>query len=220
MTGHLLYGKYRHEKSASAATKIWKTDDPSLSDPFNRFVHLVFTLDNGYHVAFSDMRKFATVKLISDKEALKNEFAEVGPEPLENDFDWKTLKACLLRKPHGHIKTVLMDVNTVAGIGNIYSDEILWASKIHPKRLIEEISDPEFKTILKNTKELLAKGIDFGGDSMSDYRNPYGERGKFQMHHRVYQRKNQKCLRKGCKGIIMRNVIGARSAHFCPVCQK
>ncbi len=220
MTGHLLYGKYRHETTGASEKKVWKTDDVSLSDPFNRFVHLVFTLDNGYHVAFSDMRKFATVKLISDAQALTKEFSKTGPEPLEKSFDWKVLRTTLLRKPRGHIKTVLMDVNTVAGIGNIYSDEILWASKIHPERRVEKINDAEFKTILKHTKELLTKGIDFGGDSMSDYRNPYGERGKFQMHHRVYQRKNETCLRKGCKGIIVRKVIGARSAHFCPMCQK
>ncbi len=217
MTGHLLYGSYSYN-----ARRDWKwfSEEKHLNDPFNRFVHLVFELDNGKHVAFSDMRKFATVKLISDKKALAKEFSQTGPEPLDPKFDWRELKRVVLQKPNGKIKTVLMDVGVIAGIGNIYSDEILWNTKINPERRASKISDAEFKSILKFTKQLLTKGIDFGGDSMSDYRNPYGMKGKFQAHHQVYQRKNEKCLRRGCDGVIKRIVVGARSAHFCPACQR
>jgi formamidopyrimidine-DNA glycosylase len=216
MTGHLLYGKYFFEKLT------WRPIDSKspLADPFNRFVHLVFILDNGKHIAFSDMRKFATVNLISDKKALEKKFEKVGPEPLEENFDWKIFRDSLMRRPNYKIKTALMDQNLVAGIGNIYSDEILWTTKIHPERLVSKINDKEWKDITIATKKLLTKGISFGGDSMSDYRNPYGKRGEFQNHHAVYQRKNQECLRRGCKGKIIRKMIGQRSAHFCDSCQK
>ncbi len=222
MTGHLLYGKYeaREKRIGKKVATKWHTDNALLSDPFNRFVHLVFGLDNGFSIAFSDMRKFATVKLIPDAQALSAEFAELGPEPLDPQFDWKKLKTALLRRPAGQIKTVLMDISVIAGIGNIYSDEILWASKIHPERRVSQLSDAEIKTILKHTKTLLAKGIDFGGDSMSDYRNPYGAKGRFQAHHNVYRRAKKPCLRKGCKGTVVRAVIGQRGAHFCKECQK
>ncbi len=222
MTGHLLYGVYEAHKKLVGKNSVttWHTTDPLLSDPFNRFVHLMFTLDNGYSIAFSDMRKFATVKLIPDAQALSAEFAKLGPEPLDEAFDWKQLKMALLRRPNGHIKTVLMNASIVAGIGNIYSDEILWASKIHPERRVSKLSNAEIKTILKHTKALLAKGIDFGGDSMSDYRNPYGARGKFQAHHNVYRRTKKPCLRSDCDGVITRKVIGQRSAHFCAEGQK
>lgn len=216
MTGHLLYGNYSFDRSAEWK---WASKEEYLSDPFNRFVHFVIELQNGKHIAFSDMRKFATVKLIPDHLALAREFAQTGPEPLDPKFDWREMRRVLMQKPNGKIKTVLMDVAIVAGIGNIYSDEILWYSKIHPERTVSSLSDTDFKNILRHTKQLLSKGIDFGGDSMSDYRNPYGQKGKFQMHHQVYQRKNEKCLRRGCKGTIKRIVVGSRSAHFCPICQ-
>ena len=231
MTGHLLYGTYSKlkvhkviklkENTKEKKQTRWKPIEPeALKDPFSRFVHLVFSLDNAKHIAFSDMRKFATITLLSDKEALNKHFEKIGPEPLEENFDWKTLKERLSKKPNGKIKTVLMDHSVVAGIGNIYSDEILWASKINPERKVSSLSDTDIKEILKWIKKLLAKGIDFGGDSMSDYRNPLGEKGDFQNHHNAYRRTGKLCLRKGCKGKIVRKIIGQRSAHFCDICQK
>ncbi len=217
MTGHLLYGEYVF----NSKEKIWTaTQEGPLQDSFNRFIHLVFSLDDGSHIAFSDMRKFATVHLIRNREELFKKFETIGPEPLDKNFDWKTLKACLSKKPKQKIKTALMDQHLVVGIGNIYSDEILWESKIHPERIIQNIKEIEFKTLTTHTKNLLEKGISFGGDSMSDYRNPYGLPGEFQLHHNAYRRTKQKCNRKNCKGVIERKVITGRSAHFCPVCQK
>ena len=228
MTGHLLVGKYKFEKATKATKRgegskqKWSPVDTKspLANPFSRFVHLVFELSNGKHIAFSDMRKFATVKLINDKQALQKEFAPFGPEPLAEDFGVADFKKALLKKPNGKIKTVLMDTTVVSGIGNIYSDEILWATNIHPERLVSKITETEFKDIHKWTKKLLSKGIDFGGDSMSDYRNPLGLKGEFQNHHNAYQLKGQKCKKKGCSGTIIRKVVATRSAHFCDTHQK
>jgi formamidopyrimidine-DNA glycosylase len=218
MTGHLLYGKYEFNKKS----KKWSPVDKKslLNDPFNRFIHLVFTLDNGEHIAFSDMRKFATVSLIRDKDAFKEKMNIIGPEPLENSFTQEVLRKRLLLKPNGDIKTVLMNHEIIAGIGNIYSDEILWSTNIHPERKVKSLSKKDFSNVLKWTKKLLSKGIDFGGDSMSDYRNPLGERGKFQNEHQAYRKTGEKCKKKNCKGIIQRKVIGQRSAHFCDTHQK
>lgn len=217
MTGQLLYGSYEFDKK----NDIWiaKENGP-LKNPSSRFIHLIFILSGKKQIALSDMRKFATVKLISNKADLKNELASIGPEPLDKDFDWQKFKIRLLKKSSGKIKTVLMDSKIIAGIGNIYSDEILWKSLIHPERQVSKISDKEFKILYKNTRELLAKGINLGGDSMSDYRNPYGEKGQFQLHHKVYGRKNKKCFRNKCQSLIKRKVINGRSSHFCPNCQK
>ncbi len=113
-----------------------------------------------------------------------------------------------------------MDQKIVAGIGNIYSDEILWMSGIHPEERVKNITDDKFKKMFDSMKEVLKKGISFGGDSMSDYRNILGKKGEFQLHHKVYQRKGEKCSKPGCKGVIIRIVVGGRSAHFCPVHQK
>jgi formamidopyrimidine-DNA glycosylase len=217
MTGQLLYGDYIKTPKGEFG---WKAKKEPLTDPFSRFIHLVFELDNGKYIAFSDMRKFGTIKLIQDKEAYDKEFDFVGPEPLDDNFIFNDFKKVITKKPNGYIKTVLMDVSVIAGIGNIYSDEILFESKIPPNRKVSSLTDKELRSIYQNTKKLLSKGITLGGDSMSDYRNPYGKKGEFQLHHKVYQRKDDKCVRRGCDGVIKRTVINGRSSHYCPVCQR
>lgn len=232
MTGHLLYGKYKflpsprpdlkNSKRSGLLLSSWIPDESGpLNDPFNRFVHVVFTFSNGKHLAFSDVRKFGKITLLDTKTAHDTKHLNnVGPEPLDKNFDLEKLKERLNKKPNGKIKTVLMDQSVIAGIGNIYSDEILWRAGVHPERKVSDIKEPEFKLIFKAIKETLTKGIDFGGDSMSDYRNIHGLPGKFQLHHEAYRRTGEKCRKKNCKGIIMRKVVNGRSAHFCSIHQK
>jgi formamidopyrimidine-DNA glycosylase len=214
MTGHLLYGKYDFDG------KRWKSEEKLLSDPFNQFIHLVFSLSNKKHLAFSDVRKFAKVTFFQTKnrgEVL--DIVNLGPEPL-GGLSLSDFQKQLFKKPNGKIKTVLMDQSIIAGIGNIYSDEILWQAGVHPERVVKKILESEMKKIWRAMSEILLKSISLGGDSMSDYRNIFGERGSFQKTHKVYRRKGEKCSKKGCSGIIMRKVVGGRSAHFCPVHQK
>lgn len=185
------------------------------------FVHFDLTLDNQKHLAFSDMRKFAKITLIpTDKLNESLHVLHLGPEPLGKNFSFSDFKSRILKKPKGKIKTVLMDQKVVVGIGNIYSDEILWRASVHPLSLVRAIPEKNLKEMFKAMKETLKKGIDFGGDSMSDYRNINGEKGRFQDYHRAYQKTGLKCSKPRCKGIIKRIVVGARSAHFCPVHQK
>jgi formamidopyrimidine-DNA glycosylase len=155
------------------------------------------------------------VKLLKDKEAVQFELEKLGPEPLDPKYDWKTFKENLSHRPQQKIKTALMDQSLVVGIGNIYSDEMLWSSSIHPERIVASLSDADFKNLLRNGKGVLEKGIDFGGDSMSDYRNPYGLPGDFQKKHSAYRRTGGPCKKRGCDGTILRKVVGGRSAHFC-----
>ena len=226
MTGHLLYGKYKFTENINKWTP--KEDGP-LHDPFNKYVHVVFTfspsaklrINNETHLAFSDARKFGKITLLDTKTAHDTKHLNnIGPEPLEKNFNLERLKERLNKKPNGKIKTVLMDQSVIAGIGNIYSDEILWRAGVHPERKVSKIKEAEFKLIFKAIKETLAKGIDFGGDSMSDYRNIHGLPGKFQLHHEAYRRTGEKCRKRGCTGIIMRKMVNGRSAHFCSVHQK
>lgn len=185
------------------------------------FVRLRFSLDNNKVLAFSDMRKFAKVTLLHTATlAESSHLKDLGPEPLEAKFDYQSFKKCLLTREKGKIKQVLMDPSVIAGIGNIYSDEILWRADVHPLSIVIKIPEKNLKLMFKAMKEVLQKGIDLGGDSMSDYKNINGEKGEFQEHHRAYKRNKKPCLKKGCKGILERVVIGARSAHFCPVHQQ
>lgn len=211
MTGHFLYGKYSYNKK----TKSWEAvESEKLKDPFNRFIRLVFTLSSGNYLALCDMRKFATVKLVSSKD-LENKI----PDPVkEKVFSYLSVKSALSNKS-GNLKNILMNPEVIHGIGNIYSDEILWKCSLHPEEKTEKLTDKDFKNICKTAKEILNSSIAIGGDSMSDYRNVYGERGRFQNKHKVYKRKNLPCLKKGCGGTIERKIIGGRSAHYCPLCQ-
>ncbi len=113
-----------------------------------------------------------------------------------------------------------MDQSLIAGIGNIYSDEILWRTGVHPESKFKAIPEKLIALMFKAMKETLKKGIDFGGDSMSDYRNLDGERGKFQEHHEAYRRTKLPCRKKGCGGTIIRKIIKGRSGHYCDTHQK
>lgn len=221
MTGHLLYGKYIYNKKENKWIPEHKDKNHPLHDPYNRFVHVVFVLSNGKHLAFCDSRKFGKITLLETKtmNETKHLFG-IGPEPLDEDFTLEKFKQTLSLGKEKRIKNVLMDPSIIAGIGNIYSDEILWRAGVKPERKAREIKNEEIKLMYKAMKEALAKGIDFGGDSMSDYRNIYGMRGEFQLHHDAYRRTGEKCRKKNCTGVIIRKVVGGRSAHFCSVHQK
>ncbi len=221
MTGHFLYGKFF--KMAGQPGEIWKPRDANgpLSDPVNRFIRLVFTLSNSRHLAFSDLRRFAKVYLFptsekSDVPDLKN----IGPDPLSRGFTAKVLKERLLKKPGGKIKQILMDQEIVAGIGNIYSDEILWLAGIHPFSAPAQVPEKALLAAHKAMKTILDKAIEIGGDSMSDFRKLDGKPGGFQNFHKAYRKTGELCSKTGCKGKIVRQKMGGRSAHFCPVHQK
>ncbi len=216
MTGHLLYGKYKFENGKWLPPK-----DSSLSDPYNRFIHLAFNLSNKNTLVLSDARKFAKVFVFdTDKINKISDLEKLGPEPLEKSFTYKVFKEKLYEKTNGKIKTVIMDQTIIAGIGNIYSDETLWYSCIHPTTKVQDISEDKLKLLYKNIIKILKESIKVGGDSMSDYRNPYGEKGGYQDLHKVYRRIGEKCKMKNCNGIVRRIKVGGRSAHFCDVHQK
>ncbi len=220
MTGHLLYGKYIFDKKKDAWTPSLD-EKPELHDSYNRFIHVVFTLSNGKHIAFCDSRKFGKITLLETEIAHESKhLKDLGVEPLIPSFDFDIFKKHLLTKGNKNIKTVLMDQSLIVGIGNIYSDEMLWSSGIHPESKPNKVPIKILKVLFKEMIEVLNKGITFGGDSMSDYRNIYGEKGAFQGEHNAYRRNKELCNKPACNGVIERKVIDGRSAHFCNIHQK
>ena len=213
MTGHLLFGKWE------IINGKWRSSKKGpLGESVNLFIHLMFWLDKSEMLALSDLRKFAKVELW-DKDELEEseEFKKLGPEPLEKEFTFLEFKKTLPQK--GKIKQVLMDQNVIAGIGNIYSDEILWEAKIHPLKDVSRLSGGELKRIYSAIKKILKKAIKLKGDSMSDYRLINGRKGGYQKVQKVYQQQGNFCKRKD-GGKIQCLKIGGRTAHFCPICQK
>ena len=227
----------------------------SLKDPFNRHIHFILTLKNGKrknfkkrkddtmddeavsHLALCDSRKFAKVTLIEPETGGKTDvqqnfyltsshLMDIGPEPLEKSFTFEKFMARLDLKPHWKIKQTLMDQSVIAGIGNIYADESLWRAEIHPAEKVGNIKPAKMHKLFDAIKQTLSRGIDFGGDSMSDYRNIHGERGKFQEQHHAYQKTGERCDRvdrngkNNCNGTIVRIVVGTRGTHYCNTHQK
>ncbi len=221
MTGHLLYGSYVFDTH----TNIWtvsplETND-ALRDPFNRFIHLVFVLDNKKQLVLSDVRKFGKVTAFPKNkyQSVLTELA-LGPEPLEKTFTKKIFILQLQKQPEKKIKEVLLDQSIVSGIGNIYSDEALWRAAIHPCRIVKTLDNKECTALYRAVIYSLKKGIAFGGDSTSDYRDITGNPGAFQGSHEAYRRTGKPCRKKGCTGIITRISFGTRNGHFCPIHQK
>ncbi|HAE36930.1 MAG: Formamidopyrimidine-DNA glycosylase [Candidatus Nomurabacteria bacterium GW2011_GWF2_35_66] len=220
MTGHIIVGQYNYDKKSNK----WSPDEnerKALHDPYNRFIHAVFHLSNSKHMVFCDSRKFGKITMLDTNTAHSSiHLSNIGNEPLDKNFSFEKFKERLLLKPNKNIKTVLMDQSIIAGIGNIYSDEMLWISGVHPESRIQSIPKKHLVLLYKSMQEVLNKGIDFGGDSMSDYRDIDGKRGNFQNHHNVYRKNKELCGKRGCRGVIMRKVLDGRSAHFCDTHQK
>lgn len=222
ISGHLLYGIWNLESG------IWKAVKPGplRNERENQYIRTIWFLSNGYQLAFSDLRRFGKIVLVKDDDLSElPEIKNLGPEPLEISFkEFKNLFAyytgltSIVRK-RGRIKQVLMDPYFIAGIGNIYSDEILWDSGFHPLSRTENLSDTDLKKIFSSIIKVLKKAIKLGGSSVEDYRMPSGEKGKYQNQTKAYQHEGEKCSRHD-GGIIKRIKLGGRSAHFCPVHQK
>jgi formamidopyrimidine-DNA glycosylase len=212
MTGHLLYGKWLRKNNA------WKSALPGpLNDPENRFIHLIFFLSNDKQLALCDMRKFAKVAVLAT-EKIPEEFKKLGPDPFDKNFTFKKFQE-IITKRTGKIKVVLIDQTLIAGIGNIYSDEILWLAGVHPLKPANKLKEVELKKIYNAIKPILKKSIKARGSSYIDYRDALGRKGHYQEMHYAYKQTGKKCKKRD-GGIIQKIKISGRSAHFCPVHQK
>ncbi len=212
MTGHFLVGAWRWKDGR------WSPEsEEGAQFPSARFVHLAFKLDNKQTMALSNMRKFARVELWEKEEfEKKGVVQELGPEPLSPAFTFQSFKK-LFKGRRARIKSLLMNQRFIAGIGNIYSDEILWRAGVSPFRKADRLSEKELKKIYKNMKKVLKRAVAGKGTSVSDYRTPEGEKGDFGPLLKVYGREGEKCLR--CGEDVVRKKIGSRSTHYCPLCQ-
>ncbi len=226
MTGHLMYGKWelRNKPARNATQSVaggeWKSIILGpLNDPENRFIHLLFFLSNGRHLALCDMRKFAKIIIWpTDKLDKLDDIKNLGPDPFDGNFTLRKFSR-IIKDKKGKIKVILMDQNLIAGIGNIYADEILWFASVHPLKPAQKLKDEEIKKIYQAIKSVLKKAIKARGSSYIDYRDAFGRKGRYQEMHLVYQKTGERCKRKD-GGIIKKIKLGGRSSHFCPMHQK
>jgi formamidopyrimidine-DNA glycosylase len=208
MTGHLLYDKWEMKDGE------WKSKNPVMQESKNGFLRYIFSFDDGGQLALSDPRKFAKVLILSKKE-LDNEIKKIGVDALlikkEEFFN-------LFSGKKREVKPFLMDQSVISGIGNIYAAELLFLAKVDPRRKVDSLEEREIEKIYHFMGTVLKKGLQYQGDSTSDYRLLDGKKGGYQNHHLVYNRKDLPCF--VCKEKIKRDKVGGRGSYFCPKCQK
>jgi formamidopyrimidine-DNA glycosylase len=185
-----------------------------------KHTRLIVSFKGGTDLLFVDTRRFGRVwclpHLDPDHPDAAMEAAgltHLGPEPLSAS---PKVFAGILASARP-IKSLLLDQTRIAGLGNIYVDESLWAARIHPTRPAGSLTAAEAATLLREIKHVLRRAIRAGGTTFSDFRNAYGDMGRFRTRLRVYQRHGQSCKR--CGATLERLVIAGRGTHICPRCQ-
>lgn len=216
MTGHLIYTDDCWEVDKSGKWLHHNGKESPLYDPLNQFIRVIFYLERGKILAFSDLRKFAYIKIF-DNKGLEKAYQDYGPEPFSPEFNIEYLKNIFSRRNIA-VKKVLMDQKNIAGIGNIYADEILWEIKVHPETKASSLSDAKIKELFLAVKKILSKAIKLRGTSTSDFRDTAGKKGKYGEIRKAYRRTGLPCPRD--KTPIKRITIGGRGTHFCPTCQR
>jgi formamidopyrimidine-DNA glycosylase len=187
----------------------------SAAAPVRRHTHVVATLDDGRTVRFHDPRRFGLMRVGMVEEL--GELAALGVEPLDAAFSATALHA-IARRQRRSVKSLLMDQRTVAGLGNIYVNEALFAAGVRPMRRTSRLTRADTTRIVAAVKTVLEQAVALRGSSISDYRDERGEPGAFQDSFRVYERAGEACL--VCDSVIRRRVIVGRSSFYCPRCQR
>jgi formamidopyrimidine-DNA glycosylase len=193
-------------------------------EPRDRHVHATITFKDGRQLRMRDTRKFGrlgvyrrddTGRLLGADDEL-DLLSQFGPEPLSDEFRPRDFRRALARRK-GRLKTLLMDQSFIAGVGNIYADEALWLSQLHPLRSAAGLNSAQANRLYHALRNVLAEAVERRGSSVDDYLAPEG-RGEMQNFLNVYGRTGKPCPR--CSRPIRRIVVNARSTHFCSWCQR
>jgi formamidopyrimidine-DNA glycosylase len=197
MTGRLVFSRHQQQS--------------------DRHTRLLFHFTDGSSLSFSDVRKFGTINLLPAGDRCHPGLSALGPEPLSGDFNFPYLDRELERRVVS-VKALLLDQRVIAGLGNIYADEVLHRAGIRPERRARSLNRKERLALFRSIREVLEEAICCRGTTMSDYRDATGSAGTFQERLQVYGRKGRPCLR--CAASVCHSHVAGRGTHFCPVCQK
>lgn len=195
------------------------------SEPITRHERIRLHMDDGTALSFADQRKFGRLTLARDAAALANVLRRLGPEPAVSQANVGHLigsltSDALLRSfasRRAPVKAILLDQRVVAGLGNIYVDEVLFVAGLHPATHGRDCAKDAVERIVRATATVLDEAIADGGTTLADYRDATGATGAHQTRLRVFRRHGQPC--RDCGSQIERCVIAQRGTHFCPACQ-
>ncbi len=211
MTGQLVFVSNKDRFGAG------HPNDSLINNLPDKTTHVVLDFGDS-KLFFNDQRKFGWVKLIPTLEVPNIDFfKKVGPEPLAADFTHTKFIERLRRRQKSNIKSVLLDQTIVAGIGNIYADESLFAACIHPETRVQNITDAQLKVLHKELIDILKLSIEKGGSTDKNYVNAEGKKGSYMSFAKVFRKENTPCQR--CGDIIIKTRVAGRGTHICPTCQ-
>ncbi len=203
------------EFSRSKFTNTSFYHSPTLPEKHN---HVELEFDN-FKVIYNDPRRFGFFQLIKNRNALKQRFKNLGPEPFDKKFNLNYILR-FFKDKNKDIKSFLLDQRFVSGIGNIYASEILFSSKINPFKQAKLLTKNECKNIILNSKKILLRAITKGGSSIRNFQDISGKAGGYQKEFNVYQQDGNKCKAIGCLSTIKKKIVSNRSTFFCDYCQK
>ena len=199
--------------------KMFKTSFYYDLDILAKHNHIHFILNNGLELIYNDVRRFGFFKLFENIKLKEITYLKkLGPEPFSVLFCIKYVQK-FIKNRKKNIKNLLMDQTFVSGLGNIYANEALFLSKIHPLRQCSNLERKSIKNLIYNIRRVLKISINQGGSSIKDFKNAYGKSGNFQQFFNVYGQENKNCSRISCKGKIKKISISNRSSFYCNVCQ-
>ena len=185
----------------------------------SKHTHIIITFTQGGQLRFIDPRTFGEM-FVTEADALNkvSELNHLGLDPLENAMSWEQFGQ-LISQRHAKLKPLLMDQKFLAGIGNIYSDEILWGAGLRWDRMSDSLSSQEIRRLYRAMVEILQDAVKYRGSSLADeqYVDLFGKPGDYQHHHKVYARDGETCRR--CRHVIRRERVGGRSTFYCEACQ-
>jgi formamidopyrimidine-DNA glycosylase len=208
MTGQLVYvGKKRFGAGHPSKSLVGELPDKST--------RVVLDFKDGSKLFFNDQRKFGWMRLLPTIEVPLIDFMQkVGPEPLEDDFTVDRFIERLMTRKNSPIKAVLLDQTVLAGVGNIYADESLWAAKIHPSTSVSKVSKPKLVALYSALRNILKLSIEKGGSTDRNYVDAKGKKGSYLTFAQVFRKQGQPCPRCGTEIIKIR--VAGRGTHICP----
>ena len=187
-------------------------------EEINKHEHVIFTFTDDTELRYHDTRKFGRMNLVLKKDIDSVEgVRKQGIEPIDSNLSKEYLYDAF-KKKRLPMKTLLLDQTIISGLGNIYADEVLFASKINPLKIGNEITLDECQRIVESSKKIIEEAIKCGGTTIKSYTSSLGVTGRFQQNLMAHKRENEEC--KNCSTIIKRIVVGGRSTYYCENCQK
>jgi formamidopyrimidine-DNA glycosylase len=217
MTGQLIYLAKDSTISGGHSLSSHSFEKAVGGELPNKYTRVIITFSDKSSLFFNDLRKFGYMKLVNQEELDTFILKNYGPEPLDDNFILSEFLAKLKTKRR-NIKAVLLDQKLVAGLGNIYVDEVLFASGVRPMRLAADVTKSEATKIHHEIIIILTLAIKHRGTTFSNYVDSKGRRGNFSSLLQVYGRGKEKCLK--CSSAIIKTKIAGRGTHYCENCQK